>query len=201
MPKRPFVIFKWEKYPCIACLFTGWKRTLKWITVFDMRIRISCILLGLLAAFFSLPHQTWAMEKGRFLTIIDGDSLLVGYKGRSQEVRLIGIDAPEWGQEYGTRAKSHALTVCYGQDLKLEFDREQKDRYGRLLAYVYCGNTMLNKEMIRAGLAITIKIKPNTRYYDEFKALEKKARAELQGFWLRGGLKQTPAQWRKNKRK
>lgn len=137
----------------------------------------------------------------RYLSVIDGDSLVVSYEGRSQEVRLIGIDAPEWGQEYGTRAKSKVLGLCYGRSLRLEFDKERRDHYGRLLAYVYCGDRLLNLEMIRQGMAIAIRIPPNTKYSRAFKDAEKTARAQRRGFWLHGGLKQTPAQWRKEHRK
>ncbi len=138
-----------------------------------------------------------AAESVRFLTIIDGDSMLVERKGRSQEVRLIGVDAPEWGQEYGTQAKSHAMSLCYGKDLRIEFDKEKTDRYGRLLAYVFCDNKMLNEEIVRAGMAIAIKVKPNTKYYDKLQRAEKSARSGRRGIWLHGGLKETPGQWRK----
>ena len=108
-----------------------------------------------------------------------------------------GIDAPEWGQEYGTQAKTHVMSFCFGQSLRLEFDKERKDRYGRLLAYVYCGDKMLNEEMVRAGLALVIKVKPNTKHYARLKKVEATAHAERRGFWLRGGLEVTPGQWRK----
>ena len=150
-------------------------------------------LLFILLAVPSLAHA----ENVRFLRLIDGDSILVEYHGYSQEVRLIGIDAPEWGQEYGTQAKAHAMNFCFGYSLRLEFDKDRKDRYGRLLAYVYCGDKMLNAEMVRAGLAIAVKIKPNVKYSARLKKIEDKARAERRGFWLRGGLKMTPSQWRK----
>ncbi|MDC0335336.1 thermonuclease family protein [Pseudodesulfovibrio sp.] len=152
-------------------------------------------ILSLLLALLVFPTPSSA-ETGRFLTTIDGDSLLVEYKGRSREVRLIGIDAPEWGQEYGTQAKSHAMSFCYGHKLRLEFDKEKTDRYGRMLAYVYCGNQMLNEEMVRAGLAIVIKVKPNTKHHDRLKRAEKDAQSRRKGIWLHGGLKETPAQWR-----
>lgn len=153
------------------------------------------LLVGGLAA------PAHGMETVQFLSLIDGDSMLVKYNGRAQEVRLIGIDAPEWGQEYGTQAKKHALHFCYGSELRLEFDQKRKDRYGRLLAYVYCGSRMLNESMIRDGYAIAVKVKPNAKYYKRFKSLEEMARKERRGFWLRGGLKETPAQWRKRKGK
>ena len=123
---------------------------------------------------------------------------MVELGGRSCKVRLIGIDAPEHGQEFGVQAKCHAMRLCYGQLLRLEFDREQRDHYGRTLAYVYCRDRMINVEMVRAGLALAVEYKPNVRHQRELEEAEKKARAERRGFWLRGGLKQTPAQWRKH---
>lgn len=136
-----------------------------------------------------------------FIKIIDGDSMLVEAAGRSLEVRLIGVDAPEFKQEYGRKAKEFSLKFCHTRRLVLKFDKELVDRYGRVLAYVYSGDRMLNKEIVRAGLAIAIKVKPNTKHYKTLKAAEKEARAKRRGFWLYGGLKQTPAQWRKANRK
>ena len=154
------------------------------------------IIISLFLVLFVLPNLTHA-ENVQFLNLIDGDSILVVYQEHSQQVRLIGIDAPEWDQEYGSKAKAHAMGFCFGQSLRLEFDKERKDRYGRLLAYVYSGDKMLNEELVRAGLAIVIKVKPNTRYYARLKKIEGKARIERRGFWLRGGLEMTPGQWRK----
>lgn len=165
-----------------------------------MSLRNTSLSLGLVALLFLLPTFCFA-ETVQYLSTIDGDSMVVKYKGRTQEVRLIGVDAPEWGQEYGTEAKRFALNFCYSKMLRLEFDKGRKDRFGRLLAYVYCGNRMLNEELIRAGLAIAVKVKPNSRFFERFKKAEAQAKREKQGFWLRGGLKQTPAQWRKSKGK
>lgn len=160
-------------------------------------IAILCLLSLFLCASVSISSA----DNARFLSAIDGDSLVVSYKGRSQEVRLIGIDAPEWGQEYGTRAKTKVMGICYGKTIRLEFDRERRDHYGRLLAYVYCGGRMLNLEMIREGMAIAIKVEPNIKYYERFKDAENNARKKRAGFWLHGGLKMTPYQWRKEHRK
>ncbi|MBI9081394.1 MAG: thermonuclease family protein [Pseudodesulfovibrio sp.] len=161
-----------------------------------MSFRNTLFLASLILALFVFSDFSYA-QNARFLTLLDGDSMLVEYNGYSQEVRLIGIDAPEWGQEYGTQAKAYAMNFCFGKTLRLELDKEKKDRYGRLLAYAYCGDHMLNEEMVRAGMALAIKVKPNTRYYSLLKKAEEKARVERRGFWLRGGLKMPPAQWRK----
>ncbi|QJB56205.1 thermonuclease family protein [Pseudodesulfovibrio sp. zrk46] len=163
------------------------------------RNRLFTLLLLFSLIVMSAPAN--AAEEALFLNLIDGDSMWVEYQGRSREVRLIGIDAPEWGQEYGTKAKSHALNFCYGKQLTLEFDKGRKDKYGRLLAYVYCGKRMLNEELVRAGLALAVRYEPNVKYQKRLERAEKEARAKRNGFWLRGGLKQTPYEWRKSHRK
>jgi micrococcal nuclease len=56
---------------------------------------------------------------------------------------------------------------------------------------------MLNRELVRAGLALPIRIKPNTRHYTRLKEAEEEARRERRGFWNKGGLDVTPAQWRR----
>lgn len=148
-----------------------------------------------LAASF-LPAVAIA-QNVNFIKIIDGDSLLVEAGGRSMEVRLIGVDAPEFKQEFGRKAKEFSLRFCHGHKLRLELDKELVDRYGRVLAYVHKGDKMLNEALLKAGLAIAIKVKPNTRYYARLKSAERIAAAKKQGFWKQGGLKMTPAQWRK----
>jgi micrococcal nuclease len=135
-------------------------------------------------------------EQAQLLTVIDGDSLLLENDGRSVKVRLIGIDAPEGRQEFGTQARTKVMNICYGRPLRLEFDVERRDRYGRMLAYVYCGDIMLNEEMVRSGLALAIAVKPNTAHYQRLKRAEEQARKTRSGFWAHGGLKMTPAQWR-----
>lgn len=132
-----------------------------------------------------------------FIKIIDGDSLLVEAGGRSMEVRLIGVDAPEFKQEFGRRAKEFSLKFCFGHKLRLELDKEIVDRYGRVLAYVHKGDRMLNEEILKAGLAVAIRVRPNTRHHARLKAAERFAAAKKRGFWKQGGLKMTPAKWRK----
>jgi micrococcal nuclease len=137
----------------------------------------------------------------RFLRALDGDSLRVDHAGEVLEVRLIGVDAPEYKQEYSRKAKDFSRRFCQGRTLHLEFDKERRDRYGRTLAYVYADGRMLNEELVRAGLAVPIRIKPNTRYYSRFKRAEEEARREKRGFWVKGGLDMTPAQWRRTHRR
>lgn len=152
------------------------------------------VLIFLAALLLPAPA---AAQNVTFIKIIDGDSLLVEAGGRSMEVRLIGVDAPEFEQEFGRQAKEFSLRFCFGHTLRLELDKELVDRYGRVLAYVHKGDKMLNRELLKAGLAIAIKIKPNTRHYTDLKAAERLAANKKSGFWKQGGLKTTPARWRK----
>ncbi|WP_338668709.1 thermonuclease family protein [Pseudodesulfovibrio methanolicus] len=133
----------------------------------------------------------------RFLRALDGDSLRVDHAGEVLEVRLIGVDAPEYRQEYSRKARDFSRRFCRGKTLRLEFDRERRDRYGRTLAYVYADGRMLNEELVRAGLAVPLRIKPNTRYCDRIKQAEEEARREKRGFWIKGGLDMTPGRWRR----
>jgi len=135
-------------------------------------------------------------EKAQFLSAIDGDSLVLEIGGRTVEVRLIGVDAPEWGQEYGTKAKAFTLKYCYGKMVEVEYDVELRDRYKRTLAYVYVGNKMLNEELVRAGLALAVEYKPNTKHQARLATAQAQAEKSRSGFWLHGGLKMTPRQWR-----
>lgn len=133
----------------------------------------------------------------RFLRALDGDSLRVDHAGDTLEVRLIGVDAPEYKQEYSRKARDFSRRFCEGKTVHLEFDKDRRDRYGRTLAYIYAGGRMLNEELVRAGLAVPLRIKPNTRYYDRIKQAEAEARREKRGFWIKGGLDMTPGQWRR----
>ena len=151
---------------------------------------------------FLLPVRAGADGlDARFLRALDGDSLRVDHAGEVLEVRLIGVDAPEYRQEYSRKAKEFSQSFCQGKTLRLEFDKERRDRYGRTLAYVYAGDRMLNEELVRAGLAIPIRIKPNTRFYARFKRAEEQARLDRRGFWIKGGLDMTPGQWRRTHRR
>ena len=164
-----------------------------------MSLRNTLLGLCLLSALL-LPAAASARD-AHFLSVIDGDSLVLEIDGQKREVRLIGIDAPEHGQEYGVQAKSRIMRLCYGKTLRVEYDKRRKDRYGRTLAYVYSGDAMINAEMVRSGLALAVRYEPNVLHQAELERAEQEARARRQGFWLHGGLGMTPAQWRKAHRK
>lgn len=70
-----------------------------------------------------------------------------------------------------------------GKNVRLEFDVQQKDKYGRLLAYVYAGDTFVNAELVKQGYAQITTYPPNVKYVNHFKKLEKEAREQGRGLW------------------
>ncbi|MEX2120178.1 MAG: thermonuclease family protein [Pirellulales bacterium] len=119
--------------------------------------------------------------------VVDGDTLLLAGGAR---VRLLGIDAPEsvkpdhaiepWGKE----ASDFSRRFVAAGPVRLEFDRERVDRYGRFLAYVWVEDRLLNEELVRAGLA---RAEPRYRYSSSmkrrFQRAQQEAQAHRRGIW------------------
>ncbi|MFA6356488.1 MAG: thermonuclease family protein, partial [Candidatus Omnitrophota bacterium] len=83
--------------------------------------------------------------------VIDGDTVVLE---NGEHVRYIGIDTPEKGRPYYSEAKRQNEKLVKGRKVRLEFDAGKADRYGRVLAYVYDGNTFVNEELVRNGYAL-----------------------------------------------
>ena len=169
--------------------------------------------------------QTYTVER-----VIDGDTIVVTTpEGKSETVHLIGIDAPE--SEPNDKAKRDAERLgkdletinkmgqdatefvkglkLEGKEVKLKFDVQERDKYGRLLAYVYLNEIylpdyaredisktprymyyeetdlyyMLNAFLVKYGYATPITIPPNVKYADLFKELYEEAREQKRGLW------------------
>ncbi len=181
--------------------------------------KIFCSIVLILIA-CSAHAQTYTVER-----IIDGDTLKLT---NGERVRLIGIDTPEsqpndkaqrdserTGQDLETINKmgQEATEFVKGlikprQEVRLEFDVQERDKYGRLLAYVFLGicpndtlckyeavawheykkldglpYNFINATIIKAGYATPMTIPPNVKYADLFKELYEEARNEGRGFW------------------
>lgn len=127
--------------------------------------------------------------QARITKVTDGDTLRVLYLGRGERVRLIGIDAPEvaWyggrGECYGVEAGLYARRRLSGRWVRLGFDADRRDRYGRLLAYVYLGEELVNLTLVRLGYATAYPIAPNTTKGDSIDAAEAEARSARRGLW------------------
>src|SRR3972149_3085868 len=97
----------------------------------------------------------------RVARVIDGDTVQLE-DGR--KVRYAGINAPEDGQRYFQEATQANNDLVGGKDVTLEFGRGQRERYERLLAYVSVGDTFVQGELVRRGLAIVARTQPLPRY-------------------------------------
>ena len=130
--------------------------------------------------------------------VVDGDTIDCGKLGR---VRLIGMDAPEENQPpFGARSTA-ALTRLLrpGSVVNLEQDVEPRDRYGRLLAYVWTDNGMANWRMVRDGWAVTLTYAPNVQFVDAFTEAQRLARDERRGLWASDGFACLPVDHRRRR--
>lgn len=153
-----------------------------------MRHRAALLLLLLLA----LSWTAFAQEdtgpacdlEGRCTRVVDGDTITL--RG-GESVRLLGIDTPEIGEPYARDAKLFTLQLVAHEDLRLEFDEQLRDSYGRLLAYVYVekgdGWVMINAEIVRAGLARLLFYAPNERHRDVLEEAWYEAVLARRGMW------------------
>jgi len=124
--------------------------------------------------------------------IVDGDTIECDGKVR---VRLIGVDSPERDQEpFGTAATAGlASMLLVGSTVELEPDVEPRDRYDRVLAYVWSEGRMTNWLMVRYGWAVPIVFPPNVQYVDFFRSARDQARMERRGLWSVDGFRCEPA--------
>ena len=125
--------------------------------------------------------------------VIDGDTVELA-DGRL--VRYLGIDTPEvrrrngaqWvtdPQPFGREATEANRRLVEGKTVRLEYDVQTHDRYGRLLAYVYHEGQMVNAALLEEGYAHLLTIPPNVKYAEQFRALAQHARQAQRGLWAR----------------
>lgn len=167
-------------------------------------------ILIFITFFFYHTPLTLAITSGTpvFVTEVhDGDTLsirtksLFGITLSVEKVRMIGIDAPEIKQEpWGRRAKKNLKKLINesGSIVYLEYDIDRRDKYGRILAYLWDKKgRMLNQKMLEDGYAVLYTIPPNVRYVNLFTEAQQKARQKKVGIWGKDGLKESPKEWRK----
>lgn len=164
---------------------------------------LAVLLYGVLR---SLPHRHLAAqqqtEEISFVRyVIDGDTVVL-LDGKT--VRLIGIDTPEARYndklerearrarkdaagiiEMGKKATQFTKKLAAGKRVRLEYDIERQDKYGRDLAYVFLDDgTFVNARIVEEGYAQVLTIPPNLKYSSLFIELQKKARDARKGLWV-----------------
>jgi endonuclease YncB( thermonuclease family) len=137
--------------------------------------------------------------------VVDGDTVKLKWKSsksssgasKTESVRLIGVDTPETvhptkGVEpYGKEASNYTKSILKeGTSVWIEFDEQQRDRYGRLLVYLFLTDgTFFNAQLVSAGYAKTATFPPNVRWVDVFTHMQTNARENQRGLWGLDGEK------------
>lgn len=149
------------------------------------------------AALSASPLAPHAALQGPFslVRVIDGDTIALTVGGLEERVRLIGIDTPERDTPFGPRAAAFMQAALGTGAVWLELEARERDRFGRLLAYVYVEDangtwawgerrfTQANLAIAQAGLADLLTIPPNVRYTELYVAAVQEARAAGLGMW------------------
>lgn len=122
--------------------------------------------------------------------VVDGDTIIIDYNGTEERVRLIGIDTPESvhpnaekNTEFGKIASNFTKEKLENKHVKIELDVQERDKYGRILAYVYIDDVMYNKTLLKEGYAKIATYPPNIKYVDNFTEIQKEAKNNKKGLW------------------
>lgn len=143
---------------------------------------------------FSFEKESPVLQKDEAIIsrVVDGDTVLViTDEGKEERVRLLLIDTPESvhpskpEELYGKEASDYAKEYLkQGQKITLERGNPERDRYDRLLGYIWVDDVNFNQHMIEKGYArVAYVYEPNTRYLDEFKRAEKLAKEKGLKIW------------------
>jgi endonuclease YncB( thermonuclease family) len=129
--------------------------------------------------------------------VVDGDTFVATVKGRRERIRVIGVDTPESvdpnrpDEPYGEEASNFAKHYLNGATVRLAGDAEPRDRYGRMLAYVWLRDgTFWNALLAAEGYAQQLTIPPNVTYAPLFRRLVAEARSNDRGLWAGGNQRQ-----------
>jgi micrococcal nuclease len=150
------------------------------------------VALVALVACSSAPADTGPPGSATVVYVIDGDTIVARIGGTDERIRLIGIDTPEtvapnrpvecFGPEASARAEE---LLPAGTAIRLERDVEARDRYDRLLAYVFRADDdlLVNLVLVEEGMAEASSFPPNTARDPDFSAAEARARGTERGLW------------------
>lgn len=130
----------------------------------------------------------------KVVRVVDGDTMKVAFtdggKDKEETIRLLLVDTPESVdpekpvQPFALDASNYAKTMLTGKDVQLELDVSERDKYGRLLCYLYIGDKMFNELLLENGYARVAYIyPPNVKYVDQFREIQKKAQQKGLNIW------------------
>jgi micrococcal nuclease len=121
--------------------------------------------------------------KYKVTRVLDGDTIQIE---TGEKVRYMGINAPENNEAWGLTATEFNKKIVEGKEVEIELDRTKLDTYGRVLAYVWIDEKMVNEVLLKEGLAkvMIIKGEAKLKYIDRLKVAEEYGREHSNGMWL-----------------
>ena len=147
------------------------------------------LLLGVISSCTSA--NSLPSDAATIVSVIDGDTIVLEVQDQTETVRLLGVDTPEtvhpskpiecFGPEASAFTKA---TLVKGSTVKLLRDVEPRDRFQRLLVYLFLADgTLFNQLLIDRGFARTLSIEPNTAFASQFATHESNAKNRRVGLW------------------
>jgi endonuclease YncB( thermonuclease family) len=128
--------------------------------------------------------------QAKVVRVVDGDSVKGSFGNQEETIRLLLVDTPETVhpdkpvQPFGPESSDFAREMLEGKDVQIEIDVSERDKYGRLLAYLWIGDEMFNELLLEQGLArVAYVYPPNIKYVEQFRDTQKKAQLAGIGIW------------------
>ncbi|AFZ30773.1 nuclease (SNase domain-containing protein) [Gloeocapsa sp. PCC 7428] len=165
--------------------------------------KIVCVLL-LLLILGCQPKTTPQGKTVKVTRVVSGNTLeVIGLEAQrnfNARVRLIGVDAPDLQQQpWGQTAKQQLEKIVQGSNVLLEFDVQQKDRFGRYQAYVWHDKVLLNEWLVAQGYVLAVARNPNDKYTQQLTRAQESARLMERGIWNPSQpMRLTPAEFRRS---
>lgn len=139
-------------------------------------------------------HEGTSSASAQVIKVVDGDTITVLVDGKKETVRLIGIDTPEvvdprkLVQCFGKEASEKTKQLLTDKQVMLVDDQSQgnRDKYNRLLRYVFLGNVNINQQLLEEGYAHEYTYRLPYAYQSEFMSAERNAREGKKGLWADG---------------
>ena len=177
------------------------------ITVMKVRIIETTQMRGVIASFAlliglascssssPLPNGQADLVKiadGKIVKVVDGDTVDIDIDGHTERVRLIGVNTPETKHPtkpiecFGPEASAYLTQLLpKGTTVRIERDVEARDRYGRMLLYLYLGSNdlFINLDLVARGYGTPMSIEPNTFHRNDFVRAAAQAEAANVGLW------------------
>ncbi len=128
--------------------------------------------------------------EAKITRVVDGDTMVASLGNKQEKIRLLLVDSPETVnsskpvEPFGREASNFAKDTLNGKSVQIELDVSGRDKYGRLLCYLWIGDHMFNEMLLEKGLArVAYVFPPNVRYIDQFRHIQEQAQKDGIGIW------------------